>query len=84
MSTDKIPTPAGVVIDLHFYLTCEEADSVFSMKGCTAYPTPENIQRGVDIAVRETKKLAPFDWRLMTTDEVVAYRKEAVATAEDE
>jgi hypothetical protein len=74
MSADKVPTPAGVLLDIHVYLTCEEADSVFSMKGCSAFPTPENIQKAVDAALTETKRMAPAEWRLMTVDEVVAYR----------
>jgi hypothetical protein len=74
MSIDKTPTPAGVLLDIHVYLTCDEGDSVFSLKGCSAFPTPENIQIGIDKAIAETKEVAAFDWRLMTVDEVVAYR----------
>lgn len=84
MSTEKTLTPAGVLLDIHVYLTCDEADSVFSLKGCSAFPTPENIQIGIDKALAVTKQIAAFDWRLMTVDEVVAYRDAEAAEGVDE
>lgn len=73
--TEQIGVPDGVEIDLKYYVTSEESglDMVVTLGGLKSLSAMEDGR--AEKGVKELDIAGVNDWRLMTADEVVEYKK---------